>query len=279
MPSVILKLKSRTIMSVKRTTPGYRRIASLATQEDIIYHIEHDKLEFTMNDAANICGRLNIDRDSSSAMYVAALYFNGRLIETSFSVDTFEDITSHSKTVMTCMFIRAYLRTRISRYVGGNTLSETEEHGLRRGLYKLLLDLLPTRYGIEVPDTDDKYWRDTLDWMLHQIGGTTSDLRYTRSLKGASYAIYRGLRYNEQQRKAMVVTRLVFTVKSGLGDTANVDPFSEKSQYTTHLIEPVDCVTNDYTLDRYAQQIWQTLTLPHMDIGLQSYTHRDRRTR
>ena len=55
MPHTILKLKTRTIMSVKRTSPGYRRIASLATQEDIIYRIEHDKLEFTMNDAANIC--------------------------------------------------------------------------------------------------------------------------------------------------------------------------------------------------------------------------------
>lgn len=278
MPRVILKLKTRTIMSVKRTSPGYRRIASLATQEDIIYRIEHDKLEFTMNDAANICGRLNIERDSSNAMYVAALYFNGRLIETSFSVDRFEDTSSRVKTLMANMFIRTYLRTRISRYVG-NGLSETEEHGLRRGLYKLLLELLPTRYGITVPDVDDAYWRDTLDWMLYQISETTSDLRYTRSLKGGSYAVYRSLRYNEQQHKAMVVTRLVFTVKSGLGDTANIEPFSEKSQYTTHLIEPVDCVTDDHTLDRYARQIWQTLTLPHMDIGLQSYTHRDRRTR
>lgn len=265
-------------MSVKRTSPGYRRIASLATQEDIIYRIEHDKLEFTMNDAANICGRLNIERDSSNAMYVAALYFNGRLIETCFSVDRFEDTSSRAKSLMTNMFIRTYLRTRISRYVG-NGLSETEEHGLRRGLYKLLLELLPTRYGIAVPDVDDAYWRDTLDWMLYQISGTTSDLRYTRSLKGGSYAVYRSLRYNEQQHKAMIITRLVFTVKSGLGDTANIEPFSEKSQYTTHLIEPVDCVTDDRTLDRYARQIWQTLTQPHMDIGLQSYTHRDRRTR
>lgn len=278
MPHAILKLKTRTIMSVKHTSPGYRRIASLATQEDIIYRIEHDKLEFIMNDAANICGRLNIARDSNNAMYVAALYFNGRLIETSFSVDRFEDTSSRVKTLMANMFIRTYVRTRISRYVK-HGLSETEEHGLRRGLYKLLLDLLPTRYGITVPDVDDAYWRDTLDWMLYQISETTSDLRYTRSLKGGSYAVYRSLRYNEQQHKAMIITRLVFTVKSGLGDTANIEPFSEKSQYTTHLIEPVECVTNDRTLDRYAQQIWQTLTLPHMDIGLQSYTHRDRRTR
>ena len=152
-------------------------------------------------------------------------------------------------------------------------------HDLRRRLYNLLLELLPSRYGSTVPDVDDAYWRDALNWMLYQISETTSDLRYTRSLKGGSYAVYRSLRYNEQQHKAMIITRLVFTVKSGLGDTANIEPFSEKSQYTTHLIEPVDCVTDDHTLDRYARQIWQTLTLPHMDIGLQSYTHRDRRTR